>query len=90
MTEKEINKILRRRFCTAGWTLLIYYGIMNVMVLLTMFVQGMADALEMIRAGALPDPGKLTAGIAGNAWGYLYAAAVGLVILIGWKGLPFL
>ena len=90
MTDKEINKILRCRFCTAGWTLLIYCGILNVMVLLTMFVQGMADALEMIRAGALPDPGKLTAGIAGNAWGYLYAAAVGLVILIGWKGLPFL
>ena len=90
MTEKEINKILRRRFGSAGWTLLIYYGIMNVMVLLTMFVQGMADVLEEVCAGSQPDPAEITAGITGNAWGYLYAAAVGLVILIGWKGLPFL
>ena len=90
MTDKEINKILRRRFGSAGWTLLIYYGIMNVMVILAMLVQGMADALEAIRAGSLPDPVEITAGITGNAWGYLYAAAVGLVILIGWKGLPFL
>lgn len=90
MTDKEINKILRRRFGSAGWTLLIYYGIMNVMVILAMFVQGMADVLEAVRAGSLPDPVEITAGITGNAWGYLYAAAVGLVILIGWKGLPFL
>ena len=90
MTDKEINKILRRRFGSAGWTLLIYYGIMNVMVILAMLVQGMADILETVRAGALPDPVKILSGIGENAWGYLYAAAVGLVILIGWKGLPFL
>ena len=90
MTDREINKLLRRRFGTAGWTLLIYYGVMNIMVILAMFVQGMADALGAVRAGVMPDPAKITAGIAGNAWGYLYAAAVGLVILIGWKGLPYL
>ena len=90
MTDKQINKILRRRFGTAGWTLLVYYGIMNIMVIMAMFAQGIGDALEAVCAGKLPNPVEITSGVAGNAWGYLYAAAVGLVILVGWKGLPFL
>lgn len=90
MTDKEIHKILRHRFAKAGWTLLIYYGIMNVMVIMAMFAQGIGDALESFYAGKLPDPVEITSVVAGNAWGYLYAAAVGLVILVGWKGLPFL
>ena len=90
MTDKEIHKILRHRFAKAGWTLLIYYGIMNVMVIMAMFAQGIGDALESFSAGKLPDPVEITSVVAGNAWGYLYAAAVGLVILVGWKGLPFL
>lgn len=90
MTDKEIHKILRHRFAKAGWTLLIYYGIMNVMVIMAMFAQGIGDALESFYAGKLPDPVEITSVVADNAWGYLYAAAVGLVILVGWKGLPFL
>ena len=90
MTDKEIHKILRHRFAKAGWTLLIYYGIMNVMVIMAMFAQGIGGALEAFSAGKLPDPVEITSGVADNAWGYLYAAAVGLVILVGWKGLPFL
>ena len=90
MTDKEIHKILRHRFAKAGWTLLIYYGIMNVMVIMAMFAQGIGDALEAFYAGKHPDPVEITSVVAGNAWGYLYAAAVGLVILVGWKGLPFL
>ena len=90
MTDKEIHKILRHRFAKAGWTLLIYYGIMNVMVIMAMFAQGIGGALESFYAGKLPDPVEITSAVAGNAWGYLYAAAVGLVILVGWKGLPFL
>lgn len=90
MTDKEIHKILRHRFAKAGWTLLIYYGIMNVMVIMAMFAQGIGDALESFYAGKHPDPVEITSVVAGNAWGYLYAAAVGLVILVGWKGLPFL
>ena len=90
MTDKEIHKILRHRFAKAGWTLLIYYGIMNVMVIMAMFAQGIGGALEAFSAGKLPDPVEITSVVADNAWGYLYAAAVGLVILVGWKGLPFL
>ncbi len=90
MTDKEIHKILRHRFAKAGWTLLIYYGIMNVMVIMAMFAQGIGGALEAFSAGKLPDPVEITSVVADNAWGYLYAAAVGFVILVGWKGLPFL
>lgn len=89
MTEKEINKLLRRRFGVAGWTLLIYYGIMNVTVILTMLAQAAADVLKAVGTGKMPDPQRIIAGVSGNAWGYLCAAAVGLVILVGWKGLPF-
>ena len=34
MTDKQINKWLRRRFSIVGWVLVGYYLLMNLMVLL--------------------------------------------------------
>lgn len=90
MNDKQINRLLRRRFGSAGWTLLVYYGIMNIMVILSMFVQGFGEALEAVRAGEMANPAELFSHVTGNAWGYLYAAAVGAVIVVGWKGLSYL
>ncbi len=85
MEEKQINKWLRRRFSPIGWTLLIYYLIMNIMVIGTMILDIVGQYLEGFALGKFtmePDVDALM----GNAWGYILAVAVGAVILGGWKG----
>lgn len=91
MTEKEINKALRRRFSASGWTLLIYYGILNVMVIVAVAVELCRKVLRAMQAGISPNHfWELVAEAAGSGWGYLAAGAVGLVILLGWKGAGYL
>ena len=85
MEEKQINKWLRRRFAVVGWTLVVYYLILNILVALAMAVDAAARALRAIAAGRFPWGIDVDA-ILGNAWGYLLAIAVGAVILYAWKG----
>lgn len=85
MEEKKINKQLRRRFSGVGWTLLCYYGIVNLMVIAAL-------VLDMARQGLLSlatGQGWNLEGLVDNGWGYLAAIAVGAVILHGWKGSEF-
>lgn len=90
MEEKQIRKFLRRSFRPLGWSLTVYYLIMNVMVMLTMAVDAARLALDASRGGSsVLDPGELMEAVSSNAWGYLAAIAVGTVILLAWKGLDF-
>ena len=85
MDEKQINKWLRRRFRPVGWTLIGYYALMNLMVYAAMvfdLVIGHMRAFALRDLGYLPDADALY----GNAWGYLAAIAVVLVVLYAWKG----
>lgn len=88
--EKEIRKYLRRSFRPLGWSLVGYYIIMNVLVVAAMAADAAALALEAVQNGhpVLP-PDKLMNVASGNAWGYLLTIAVGMVILLGWKGWDF-
>lgn len=84
MNEKTINKRLRREFSGVGWALVVYYFILNLLVIGAMAV----DALgEMLRSGfgAMPDMTQA----ADNGWGYLLAIFVGLAVLHAWKGREF-
>ena len=91
MAEKEINRALRRRFSASGWVLLVYYGILNVMVSTTAFVEIFCKTLRAMQNGISPDYfWHLVAEAAASGWGYLAAGAVGLVILMGWKGTGYL
>lgn len=85
MEEKQINKWLRRRFTGIGWTLIGYYLIMNILAMLAVVLD---TAQQMLLAFAVGDLGRGidTEAIMGNAWGYILAIAVGLVILHAWKG----
>lgn len=80
MTDKQINKWLRRRFSPSGWLLIGYYVLMNLLCLLAFAWEGAAQMLQN-GFGNL-DPEALNQ----NAWGYIVAIFAALAILYGWKG----
>lgn len=90
MEEKQIRKYLRRQFRPLGWSLVVYYLIMNAMVMLTMAVDSATLALKNLVNGrpGLPME-KVQDVLAQNAWGYLLTIALGLTILLAWKGWDF-
>lgn len=88
MDERLIRRQIRRSFHPVGWSLVIYYIILNIAVSLVVFVDMM---IRMIRV--LPTGGALSAAdteaAAGNGWGYILAGCIGLLILLCWKGKAF-
>lgn len=88
--EKEIRRYLRRSFRPLGWSLVGYYLLMNILVIAAMAVDAAVLALEAVCHGrpVLP-PQKLMETVAANAWGYLLTIAVGMLILLAWKGWDF-
>ncbi len=85
MTDKQINKWLRRQFAQVGWVLVAYYFLLNILALLAMALEAGRQALWAIAVNGNPFDMDLDA-IAGNAWGYVMTLVVGLVILQAWKG----
>lgn len=83
--QKLIKKDLRRRFSVIGWTLLIYYGIMNVSVFVVQYAQMMISMIRAFGSGNLNALETLAEEVMGSAWGYFLAAAIGLIILLAWK-----
>lgn len=81
MTDKQINRWLRRRFSLSGWVVLGYIGLMY---LLTDLALVQMEAAGFLR-GVMPSWDAL----AGNAWGYILAILVGIVVLHSWKGLEY-
>ncbi len=82
---KMAKKDIRRRMSTPGWTLLIYYAIMNVAVIGWLF----AEMIIQIARGEIGmDPAAIENAVtqlAESAWGYFIAAAIGFLILLIWK-----
>ncbi len=88
MDEKTARRYLRRKFSPLGWTLIGYYGLMNVMVLLTMLLDNTRLQLQALMSGRpfAADESVLM----NNGWGYLAAIGVGLLVLFAWKGEDYL
>ena len=85
MTDKQIDKWLRRRFTEVGWVLVCYYGLMTLLSVLGMLWEGLNQLALSVAAGKLHgmmDPDAMM----GNAWGYIITIAVGFAILHAWKG----
>ncbi|MDO5400858.1 MAG: type II CAAX endopeptidase family protein [Eubacteriales bacterium] len=78
MTDKQINKWLRRRFSPIGWVLLAYFAIL---FLLTNLAAVLDEAAFLLR-GMVPDWDVMM----GNGWGYILTILAGAVVLISWKG----
>lgn len=85
MTEKQINKWLRRRFAQVGWVLIVYYIIMNILAVISMYLDMAKQMLWSLAVGDYRMNIDMDA-IAGNAWGYVMTIAVGFLILQAWKG----
>lgn len=84
MTDKQINKWLRRRFTVIGWGLLGFYVLMNLLAILGMAVDAVKQAIPYLTEMRIPEIDMTAA--ASNAWGYILASAAALAILHAWKG----
>lgn len=84
MTERDIRKVLRRRMGSVSWTLVLYYGVLYLMV--AAVISGESLMRFFATFPQIPSQEEIMSSAMGNAWGYLLAILVGLVILMGWKG----
>ena len=94
MDDKLRKKQIRRDFGRQGWALLIYYGILNLFVLVVIAIDSVLKNIgAFLEYGPEVDPDILDRIVAdstsGNAWGYFLAAGVGFFILWIWKGTDF-
>lgn len=85
MTDKQINRWLRRRFSALGWLLLLYYGLMTLLTSLTASIDVAKQSLWSFAAGDFSGSIDWDV-INGNAWGYIAAILVGFAVLDAWKG----
>ena len=78
------RKAIRKKVGSTGWTVLLYYVLMNVCAVVGMFIE---TAVAM--AGALPNGMNAMYDAAmedsGGAWGYIAATVIGMIILLSWK-----
>lgn len=85
MTDKQINRWLRRKFTQVGWVLIFYYLLMNLMAMTAMLWESADQIRWAFAAGDFsgilnPDA------VMGNGWGYIGTILTGFVILHAWKG----
>lgn len=94
MDEKTRKKQIRKDFSRQGWILLIYYGILNLSVMLCNVIGAVIESIStFIEYGVSVSYEYLEQRIyessMGNGWGYFLAIAVGFLILLMWKGKEF-
>lgn len=88
MTYEEyrlMRKDFRRRFSVGGWTLVIYYGIMNVCVFAAAFFETLIQMMTSLSSGGIDGMMGAAETAPTGVTGYFAAAAVGLLILLLWK-----
>lgn len=92
MNEKLIKKDLRRKFGQSGWTVLVYYLIMNAAVSVCVFVDLMIYMIQTVLNPALVGANMeemLTLRLMSNGWGYILSCLTGGLILLLWKKTDF-
>ena len=86
MTDKQINKWLRRQFSVLGWILIGYYLLINAMTMLTYAWQMLVQMRGLIGHGRNWWTQLDTEALLSNAWGYVAAIGVLFFVLYAWKG----
>lgn len=88
MTEKQINKWLRRQFSAIGWVLIGFYFLTNLIVSIAMGADlGRQMLWNLMTGNALLDFDWDA--VLNNGWGYTASCAVLMLILWAWKGSSF-
>ena len=84
---KELCKPLRKEFSKVGWALLIYYGIMNLSVLLVTFCISLMVGFQIAFSSASGESydSLVTAITNDSYWGYALAVIIGFVALMYWE-----
>lgn len=82
---KAMKKGLRRHLGATGWTLVIYYIILNVSVFLWVFAETLLKSMQYILSGDFLAMEKALYAASESGWGYFLAALIGFVILLLWK-----
>ena len=82
---RQMLRDLRRRFSVVGWILLVYFGIMNAAVSVSMFIEMAVKILEAVMVGNYGDIWSAASGATDSAWGYFLSSGIGLGILLLWK-----
>lgn len=90
MEEKQIRRIRRREMGSYGWALVLYYILMNVCVIASVFADMLIRSVQMAVSGDLTglvemDPDA----VLGNGWGYIVACMLAVLLILGWKGKAF-
>ena len=82
---KAMKRSLRRRMGVPGWTLLVYYGMMNVSVFLWTLAEALVRVWDRLLFGDLAAMEDALLRASESGWGYFPPAVLGLVILLLWK-----
>lgn len=85
MTDKQINKWLRKEFRPIGWILIFYYILMNLLVSLEAVADLARQMLWNVSTGNFPFDVNVDA-LMDNAWGYILCIFLGIILLHAWKG----
>lgn len=85
MDDAAMKKAMRRRLGSTGWSILLYYVLLNVCVILSVAVEAVIRMLDVLPT--MDWDAMMAAGMeaAASAWGYFLATAIGLLILLAWK-----
>lgn len=89
MENKLIRKQIRRSFNPAGWSLVIYFILMNVAVIGAMVVQMLFQGIMAAATGEMISEEAMNEAIMGNGWGYILASTAAMGIVLLWKGIGF-
>ena len=81
MTDKQINRWLRRQFSLVGWVLVGYYMLVNVLSMISMLWEALWQMRRSIGNGGNWWLEMDMEAIASNAWGYIVAIGVLFLIL---------
>jgi membrane protease YdiL (CAAX protease family) len=78
---------MRRDFGAVGWSMLAYFVLMNLCVMLVMFAHALYQSVRM-QFGYITENEMMTS-ISSNAWGFLLYIVLGCLFLWLWKGKGF-
>ncbi len=84
MINKMIRKDLRRSYNPAVWSAVIYFILMNVVIMAFVVVLAVLESV-FTSMGYAGDGTPWASDITKLAWGYVITVALGLVILLLWK-----
>ena len=90
MEEKKIRRSRRRDVSSYGWALLIYYFLMNLCVIVSVYLDMLVRSVKMVLSGNHTGIVEMDMdAVMGNGWGYIAACCIAVLLILLWKGRAF-